>query len=148
MGVVQVLIRYSASSVVATAISQLAFLVCYWVGTPAMPASVIAFAAGAVPNYLLNRRWAWGRTGRAHPTRELLPYVLITLGTAVVVAFLTTLADAWIREMIDAHSLRTLLAGTAYLASNGVTFILKFVLFDRYVFAAPADPEAHTPATR
>ena len=148
MGPVRVLLRYSASSVVATAISQLAFLVCYWVGTSATAAAVIAFAAGAVPNYLLNRRWAWGRTGPAHPTRELLPYVVITIGSAIVITFLTTVADDWIRAMIDAHSLRTLLAGTAYLAANGFTFILKFVLFDRYVFARPADAEVRTPATR
>jgi len=145
---VQVLLRYSASSIVATAISQLAFLLCYGVGLPAMPSSILAFAAGSVPNYLLNRRWAWGRKGRAHPTRELLPYVLITAASAVVVAVLTTLADAWIQDVTGAHSWQTLLAGTAYLASNGVTFILKFVVFDRYVFAAPVDPEAHTPATR
>ncbi|TDU89944.1 putative flippase GtrA [Kribbella voronezhensis] len=149
MGPVRVLLRYSASSVVATAISQLAFLACYWIGTSATAASVIAFAAGAVPNYLLNRRWAWGRTGPAHPTRELLPYVLITIGSAFVITFLTTVADDWIRTMIDAHSLRTVLAGGAYLAANGFTFILKFVLFDRYVFATPAaDVEVRTPATR
>jgi putative flippase GtrA len=149
MGPVRVLLRYSASSVVATAISQLAFLACYWIGTSATAASVIAFAAGAVPNYLLNRRWAWGRTGPAHPTRELLPYVLITIGSAFIITFLTTVADDWIRAMIDAHSLRTVLAGTAYLTANGFTFILKFVLFDRYVFAKPAaDVEVRTPATR
>jgi putative flippase GtrA len=147
-GRVQVLLRYSASSVVATAISQLAFLVCYWIGTPATLASVIAFAAGAVPNYLLNRRWAWGRTGPAHPTRELLPYVAITLASLVVISVLTTAADAWIRNMTDTHSWRTLLAGTAYLAANGFTFILKFVLFDRFVFAAPGDAGERTPATR
>jgi putative flippase GtrA len=148
MGPVRVLLRYSASSVVATTISQLAFFVCYWIGTPATASAVIAFAAGAVPNYVLNRRWAWGRTGPAHPTRELLPYVLITIGSAFVITFLTTVADGWIRTMIDAHSARTLLAGSAYLAANGFTFVLKFVLFDRYVFARPADAEARTHATR
>jgi putative flippase GtrA len=144
----RVLLRYSASSIVATAISQLAFLACYWIGTSATVASVIAFAAGAVPNYLLNRRWAWGRTGPAHPTREVLPYVVITLASLVVISFLTTLADAWIRDMTELHSLRTLLAGTAYLAANGFTFILKFVLFDRFVFAVPGDAGERTPATR
>ncbi|HLI24803.1 MAG TPA: GtrA family protein, partial [Acidimicrobiales bacterium] len=51
--------RYTAGSVVALAVSEVAFAACYWGGTGTTVASVIAFFAGAVPNWILNRRWAW-----------------------------------------------------------------------------------------
>jgi putative flippase GtrA len=59
--------RYSASSVVATVVSQLAFALCYWFGTAAIVATVVAWFAGAVPNYVLNRRYTWGRSGQKLP---------------------------------------------------------------------------------
>jgi putative flippase GtrA len=148
MEAVRVLLRYSASSLIATAISQLVFFVCYAAGTQATAAAVIGFAAGSVPSYLLNRQWAWGRTGPSHPTRELLPYVLITIASGFVITYLTTVADEWIRTMTYAHSARTLLAGTAYLAANGLTFVLKFVIFDRYLFARPQDAKVASHVTR
>ena len=48
--------RYSASSVVATVVSQLAFALCYWFGAAAIVATLVAWLAGAVPNYVMNRR--------------------------------------------------------------------------------------------
>ena len=42
--------RYSASSLVATVVSQLAFALCYWFGTAAFVATLVAWPAGAVPN--------------------------------------------------------------------------------------------------
>jgi putative flippase GtrA len=143
-------VRYSASSVIAGVISELAFLACYWLGTAPMVASVVAFAAGAVPNYVLNRRWAWGRTGRADRTRELLPYVVIVVITAAAAALITTVADHWLRDRIDSHALQTVLVSTAFLGTYGVMFVLKFVLFDRLVFARPTQPGAaeRIPATK
>lgn len=127
-------VRYSASSVIAGAISELAFLICYWLGTPPVVASVVAFAAGAVPNYILNRRWAWRRTGRADRIRELLPYAVIVVVTAAAAALMTTAADHWLRDRIESHVWQTLLVSATFLGTYGVMFVLKFVLFDRLVF--------------
>jgi putative flippase GtrA len=137
--------KYSASSVIAGVISELAFAICYWVGTTPLWSSIIAFLAGALPNYVLNRRWAWGRTGRADRTRELLPYAIIVVVTALAAALVTSLADHWLRDWIDSHFWQTVLVSVTFLATYGVMFILKFVLFDRFVFARPA--AARTPAT-
>jgi putative flippase GtrA len=138
--------RYSASSVVATVISQVAFALCYWFGTTPLVATLVAWFAGAVPNYVLNRRWAWGRSGRAG--RELLPYAIIVVTTAGAAALVTTVTDRVVRASIDSHGWQTVLVSGSYLATYGVLFILKFVLFDRYVFAKPASAdhvEARTP---
>ncbi|SRR6266536_1020537 len=137
--------RYSASSVVATVISQVAFALCYWFGTAPLVATLVAWFAGAVPNYVLNR-WAWGGSGRAR--RELLPYAIIVVTTAAAAALVTTATDHVVRASIDSHAWQTVLVSGSYLATYGVLFILKFVLFDRYVFAKPASAdrvEARTP---
>lgn len=137
-------IRYTGGSVVAAAVSEVAFLTAYGLGAVPIVASVLAFVSGAVPNYLLNRYWAWQRRGRADRTRETLPYVAIIVVTALVAIGMTTLADIWVREHIESHSWRTLLVGAAYIGTYGVMFVLKFVLFDRLIFGGRA---AGTPAT-
>ncbi|TDW18058.1 GtrA family protein [Kribbella kalugense] len=139
--------RYSASSVVATVVSQLAFALCYWFGTAAIVATLVAWFAGAVPNYVLNRRYTWGRSG------QKLPYTIIVIGSAVTAAVVTSVTSHLVQP-IDSHALKTVLVSGSYLATYAILFIVKFVLFDRLVFAKPAsgpdgiDPvEARTPVT-
>ena len=53
-------LRYGAGSLVAMACSEVVLVGAYAVaGAGALPATVLAWTAGAVPNYVLNRRWAW-----------------------------------------------------------------------------------------
>lgn len=131
--------RYTAASIVAAILSELAFLASYGLGAIPLVASIIAWFAGAVPNYLLNRRWAWQRDGKADLRRELLPYAAIVVVTAGTAAVVTTVADALVRDWVDSHTWQVLLVGAAFLATYGVMFLLKFVLFDRYVFTARSD---------
>jgi len=42
--------------------------------------------------------------------------------------------DTWIREAVTSRGAQSLLLATAYLFAYGVVFIVKFVLFDRWVF--------------
>lgn len=129
--------RYSASSVVATISSQLAFLIVYGLGAAPAVASLSAFVAGTVPNYLLNRRWTWPRGGRDR-VRDLLPYAAVVIGTAVIAIFVTTAVDHRVDGWTDSQALQTVLVGASYLATYGVMFVLKFVMFDRYVFGGTA----------
>ncbi|HET6987652.1 MAG TPA: GtrA family protein [Kribbella sp.] len=143
--------KYSAASVVATVVSQVAFALCYWFGTVPLVATLVAFVSGTAPSYLINRRWTWGHSGR--PGRELLPYTIIAVTSAVIAAVVTTLTDRWAQSRIDSHAWQTVLVSGSYFATYGSLFILKFVLFDRYVFAKPAPETAEsvgegTPAAR
>lgn len=113
---------------VATVVSQLAFALCYWFGTAAIVATLVAWLAGAVPNYVLNRRWTWGRSG------QKLPYTMIVIGSAVTAAVVTSVTDHLVQP-VDSHALKTLLVTGSYFGTYAVLFIVKFVLFDRLVFA-------------
>lgn len=136
--------RYTGASVIAGIISEVAFVVIYWLGAAPLVASLVAFVAGAVPNYLMNRYWAWRRSGRPDRNRELLPYVVIVIVTALIAIVVTTAADRWVREHIAAHPLQVTLVAAAFLATYGTMFVLKFLLFDRFIFV---DREAHSPDT-
>lgn len=145
----RVWVRFAAGSVVATVLSQVAFTVSFGVfNAPAAAASVAAFFAGAIPNYLLSRAWAWGDrsdgTGRG---RAIVSYLLVIAVTNLLAIGATSLADSWVRAHVASHGTRTLLVDLAYLASYGVMFVLKFLVFDGLVFRprsgrAPARPTA------
>src|SRR5438128_12639219 len=36
--------------------------------------NITATAVATVPSYELNRKWAWGRTGRGHLWKEVVPF--------------------------------------------------------------------------
>jgi putative flippase GtrA len=136
--------RYTGASVIAGVISEAVFVVAYWFGAVPLVASLLAFVAGAVPNYLMNRYWAWQRRGRPDRMREILPYALIVVVTALTAILVTTAADRWVRDHVTAHPVQVILVSAAFLATYGTMFILKFVLFDRFIFV---DRAARTPDT-
>jgi putative flippase GtrA len=128
--------RYAAGSVVAFGCSEVVLMAAYGLlGTRAWTAASLAWVAGAVPNYILNRRWAWKRRGRAQFLRETLPYWVITLSTAAMAVGVTSLVDNWVRSSVNGRGEQSLLLGAVYLAAYGVVFAVKFVLFDKWVFA-------------
>lgn len=130
-------VRYAAGSLVATGCSEVVLVVGYGLfGLGPQAASIVAWIAGAVPNYLLNRRWAWRERGKAALMREMLPYWAITLSTAVLAIAATTAVDGWVRRTVAERGDRSLLLGVVYLAAYAVVFVVKFALFDGWVFSA------------
>jgi putative flippase GtrA len=128
--------RYTAGSVVAFATSEVTLIVCFGSGLmSAAWASVVAFFAGAIPNYVLNRSWVWGRRGRPHVRRELVPYVLVSVATLVIAAFATSVAAD---VAPGGHGTQTLFVAVAYLVTYGVLFVAKFVIYQRVIFGDDA----------
>src|SRR5437867_2587093 len=81
-GLIGKMLRYGTGSIVATVCSEVTFLILYGpVEASSTVSSVLAWTAGALPNYWLNRSWTWGRRGRPSVARELVPYAAIILGT-------------------------------------------------------------------
>jgi putative flippase GtrA len=149
-------IRFSAASAVSTVASQLTLTGLYALGGsgPTM-AGVLAFCAGAVPNYLLNRWWAWRRRGRPALRAELLPYAAVLLGGGLVAVGLTTAVGLLVEPAIQDRAVRAVLLGGAYQGSFALLFVVKFAVLDRVVFRrdqadsaepAPADPGDGPPA--
>ena len=136
--------RAAASSVAATLLSQVTLIAALAANGAPWLASASAFAAGAVLNFFLTRRWVWGRRGRPELGRELLPYVLvISLGGLASVG-LTTLTGHLLAPLHLSHFWWVVLLDAAYVLSYALVFVAKFTMLDRFVFDRGA---ARTPAT-
>jgi putative flippase GtrA len=130
--------RYAAGSIIATGLSQVALMVAYGLlGATAVVASIAAFFAGTIPNYYLNKAWAWG--GHKVPQRRLFAsYLLVIVVTNVAAIGMTLAADSVVRAHIRSDGPRTVLLDLAYVSSNGLMFIVKCVLFDGFLFKSRA----------
>lgn len=135
-------LRYAGGSVVATVCSELAFVVVYG-PLHAGPAwsSVLGWVAGALPNYWLNRSWAWQRQGRPSLRHEILPYVVIIGLTLLLATVVTRAVDGALTHADTASSARVVLVAGAFLGVYAVMFVLRFFLLDR-MFARLARLEA------
>jgi putative flippase GtrA len=136
--------KYTIGSVGATVLSQLTLTGMFWLGgVSATEASLVAFVAGAIPNFVLNWKWAWGRSGRPAFLRELAPYLGIVIGGGLAATALTTLTDHLLAPLVTDRGARTLVLDLAYLSSYAVLFVLKFALMDR-VFRKPVPATAES----
>ncbi|GDY29798.1 GtrA family protein [Gandjariella thermophila] len=127
--------RYAGASALSTLASQLTLAGLYGLGrTTAGVAGVLAFVAGAVPNYLLNRYWTWRRRGRPPVRGELLPYVAVIVANGLVAVALTIAVGHLVEPLVHARPVRAVLLGVTYQSSYAVMFVVKFAVLDRLVF--------------
>jgi putative flippase GtrA len=124
---------------VATVCSEIAFAALYGSGALGTTgASIVAFVVGAVPNYVLNRRWAWQRTGPVRFWREGVLYVVVSLVSLAASLEATGWTAHLVRDLTP-HVLKTALVSGAYLGTYAVLFLAKFAAYEWVIFAdAPA----------
>ena len=134
----QKMIRYTMVSALCVVIAQVV-LFGLQVGASMNEglANVVAFAVSTIPSYELNRRWAWGRTGKGHLWKEVVPFwVLSFVGFALSEAAVVA-AGAWARHHRFSHVGRSTLVNAAALTALGVLWLGKFALFNRLLFSSP-----------
>lgn len=127
--------RYTIGSIVAAATSAVVFAVLYVVGVGTTGCSIFAFAAGAIPNWALNRRWAWQLRGRLAIGREVVAYIAISVLSLIA----TSLTTAWTQRHVQGipahHGVRVLLVTASYLAVFAVLFVAKFAVYELWIFS-------------
>jgi putative flippase GtrA len=132
----RVFTRYAIGSVVAGVITEATLLVTYGLGLLGPYASsVLAWAFGAVVNYIMTRHWAWRRRGAPRPVRELLPYWLAAVASLIISSWATGVAHEWGERFFATEGPRVVFVGTVFLGVYGVLFIAKFYFFNYFVFA-------------
>lgn len=128
--------KFTAGSIFSTLLSQATLTGLFgWAHTSVTVATVVAFVVGAIPNFVINWKWTWGRDGRPALVRELVPYLAIIIAGGLAATGLTTLTDHVLAPMITARGWRTVTVDMAYLASYAILFVAKFALLDK-VFGA------------
>ncbi len=127
--------RYAIGSLVALLTSVIVFALLLDAGVGTTADSILAFIAGALPNWILNRRWAWERTGEMDVAREVIGYTLISLVALAASSAGTGWTNALLRHHLQHnHALRVLLVTLAYVVVQGLLFVAKFVAYDRWIF--------------
>jgi len=127
--------RYTIGSIVAAATSAVVFAVLYVLGVGTTGCSIAAFVAGALPNWILNRRWAWRLRGQLAIGREVIGYITISVLSLIA----TSLTTAWTQRHVQGipahHGIRVLLVTASYLAVFAVLFVAKFAVYEFWVFS-------------
>jgi putative flippase GtrA len=127
--------KYAIGSVIALLTSVVVFAVLYVMHVSTTWCSIAAFIAGALPNWVLNRRWAWKVRGRVNFWREVFAYVIIS----VLVLIASSAATGWMSDRVDGiapgHGIRVILVTAAYVAVQAFFFAAKFVVYEHWVFA-------------
>lgn len=137
------LLRYSAASIVNVAIGEailaIAFGVFHW---SARSASVLAAVLAAFPAYWLARRWVWGRSGRSHLVKEVIPFWMLALVGLGLTTWAAGVGEA-VGVDIGADRLgQTVIVMASVLGASGAFWVVRFVLLNRILFAdrSPASP--------
>jgi putative flippase GtrA len=146
-GFLRKVLRYAGGSVVATVCSELTLVVFYGLfQVSAAWSSCLAWFAGAVPNYWLNRSWTWRQRGRPNLLHEVLPYVAIIALTLLLATLATRAVDAGLRDAGTSSVTRVILVAGTLLGVYVVMFVARFFLFDRLFTRLSRSGDAKLPA--
>jgi putative flippase GtrA len=102
--------------------------------------TLFANLMAGIPSYYLNRRWVWGKGGRSHIWREIVPFFVMSLSGILFALFAASLAHNFADTHHLHHLARTILVVGANIAAFGVLWFLKFLILNR-LFAEIADAE-------
>ena len=131
----QKLWRYSVASIVAVIVSEICLVIFNGVvGMSAWVSSSLATAIAAIPNYYMNRKWAWGKHGRSHLLKEVLPFWGLALAGWILSTFSVFLVDKYAKHHHFAHVLTTALVAVVYVGAFGVLWVAKFIIFNKLMF--------------
>lgn len=138
-------VRYSTVSVISVIVSEvLLFVAFYLLHWSARSSNIWAVCLSAIPSYYLNRAWAWGKRGRSHFLKEVVPFWTMAL---IGLAFSTWAADfaaTKAKSFTDSHFFTTVIVMGASLGAFGVLWIAKFMIINKLMFVH--HPEDMPPA--
>ena len=100
----------------------------------AFTSNLVAAAIATGPAYVLTRRWAWGKSGKSHIWREVVPFwVLAFVGwgfSTVSVAIMQSYAN----HHHFSHISKTFWVDVVFIGAFGVLWIGKFIIFNKVMF--------------
>ena len=126
--------KYALGSVVAFVTGNIVFALFYVMDASTTVCSVAGFISAAIPNWILNRRWAWQSQGRP-PARQWVGYIAISIVVLITTSAATGWTNAHVQHVPQHYGLRLLLVTGAYVAVTVVLFFAKFVIYEYWVFS-------------
>ncbi|MEI7593424.1 MAG: GtrA family protein [Actinomycetes bacterium] len=127
--------RYSAVSVVNVIIGQGLLLVLHsWFHWPSALANACSVLISAFPAYYLSRRWVWGKSGKSHFKKEVLPFwIFVAIGFvfSTLMVALTAYLTGTTGEATDLSTIQKLLPNLVNMASFGLLWVVRFFLMEK-----------------
>ncbi len=127
--------RFAIASMVAAGTSAVVFPVLYVLGASTTACSIAAFAAGAIPNWTMNRRWTWKVEGRVAFGREILAYILVSASTLIVLSLVTGWTHQQVQSIPAGHGIRVALVTASYFGVLAVLYGIRYMLYERWIFS-------------
>lgn len=121
------ILKYSAVSAIAFPMTQVVLVICsVGFGWSGVVSNVVAVSLVAIPAYILNRYWVWGKTDKNNLRTEVLPFWGITL-----LGLLISTGFAWYADRAFDSPFAVNIANTF---GFGLVWIFKFFLLDSWMF--------------
>jgi len=127
--------KFAISSLFAAGTSAVVFPVLYVLGASTTVCTVVAFFAGAIPNWTLNRRWTWKVQGKIAIGREVVAYLVISATTLVILALATNLTNHLVSGIPPHHGIRALLVTASYFFVLAVLYGVRFFIYEHWIFS-------------
>jgi len=124
--------RYTMVSVISTGVSALVIVLVYgafhvW---SEVPSTIFGNAVATFPSYWLNRKWAWGKHGRSHLIKEVLPFwFMAALGIAISIIGASLAGHVGTHFHLQ-HLEKTILVLFANFLSFAVFWVVKLLVFN------------------
>jgi putative flippase GtrA len=127
--------KFAIASALAATTSAVVFPVMYVLGASTTACTIVAFAAGAIPNWTLNRRWTWKVEGRVAFGREIFAYLVISASTLVILSLVTGWVDHLVQGIKPGTGLRVLLVTGSYFLVLAMLYGVRFFLYEHWIFS-------------
>lgn len=131
----QKMVRYSLVSVVSVIVGEAilfgTLLLHVW---SASMCNVVAVCISAIPSYYLNRTWAWGKTGKSHFLREVVPFWSLALLGLLFSTLAVDFVEPRARSFTSSHLLFTVIMVFTSIGAFGVLWVAKFFIFNKVMF--------------
>ena len=133
------MVRYASTSLICVVISEAVLTFLGLIGWRAIGAVLVATAVATVPSYELNRRWAWGESGKRDMWKQVVPFWVLSFAGLAFSLVVVSLAQS----VADHHHLsrvvRTGLLDLAYIGGYGLLWVGKFLILNKILFAQRSD---------
>lgn len=128
--------KFASVSVISTVITQLILFLTYheWSLASAMECNVMATAVATVPAYYLNRTWTWGKRGKSHPWREVMPFWVIAFVGLVLSTAAVGVAAHNAGHLSHSKDVRAAVVQFANLSTYALIWVGRYVVFNRFLF--------------
>jgi len=140
-------IRFTSVSVISTLVSNGVLFLVYGFKLikNEIDATLFGNLVATLPSYNLNRRWTWGKSGKSHWRKEILPFwIMSSLGIGF-----SAFGGAWAKHLVHTHPnwghlLNTILLLGFNVGSFGIFWLLKMAVFNRIFHTSElADIDEH-----